>query len=363
MNETKKCTKCRLEKDLGEFKTYTKGGKVYCRPRCNECLREDARAYYYRNIEKVLKNRKKRYYKNKEKSKAIANKIIKSGEKECDGCHKIKFLEDFGISLRMSDGRIFWHKKCKECRGYFKEETEKKCKGPCGLTKPLKKFGTFKRKDGSVGYRGTCIQCYTQNKEDKSKYNKKYREKNKDKINKQQKTYYKKNKDKILAYQKIYREENKDKILAHQKVYSENNKDKINEYHIKYRKENMPKIVQKNKYRMANNIQYRMMCYLRNRINKAIKKGQKAGSAVQDLGCSIEELKMSLESQFYSHPKTGEEMTWENYGRYGWHIDHILPLSFFNLTDREEFLVACHWSNLAPMWADENLGKGGINRK
>lgn len=99
------------------------------------------------------------------------------------------------------------------------------------------------------------------------------------------------------------------------------------------------------------NINYRLSKVLRSRLANAINNNWKSGSAVSDLGCSIEKLKLWLEM----HWKTG--MTWGNYGKYGWHIDHKQPLSSFNLENREELLKACHFTNLQPLWAEENCRK------
>lgn len=95
--------------------------------------------------------------------------------------------------------------------------------------------------------------------------------------------------------------------------------------------------------------QIRLAHNLRHRINKALKGNFKKGSAVRDLGCSIPDFKKYLEAKF--HPG----MTWENYGE--WHIDHIRPLASFDLSDQIQFLMACNFKNLQPLWAIQNFSK------
>lgn len=92
---------------------------------------------------------------------------------------------------------------------------------------------------------------------------------------------------------------------------------------------------------------YKLSVQLRTRMHRFIK----GGSPVKDLGCSLEELKTHLEIQFK------EGMIWSNWSRTGWHIDHIIPLSSFDLTDREQFLKAVHYTNLQPLWAKDNIAK------
>ena len=163
---------------------------------------------------------------------------------------------------------------------------------------------------------------YDDNKEDLKKYNS---------------VYYHTNKNKT----KVWREVNKDKIKSYKNEWRKLNKDKIKNYHKRYRNN-----------RLKTNIQYKLSCNLRSRLRIAINKNYKSGSAVRDLGCTVTELKTYLESKFQSG------MNWDNYGYYGWHIDHIKPLANFDLTNRQQFLEACHYTNLQPMWAKDNLSKG-----
>jgi hypothetical protein len=50
-------------------------------------------------------------------------------------------------------------------------------------------------------------------------------------------------------------------------------------------------------------------------------------------------------------------MTWDNYGRYGRHIDHIKPCSSFDLSDPKQQMECFNYKNLQPLWAEENLFK------
>ncbi len=89
---------------------------------------------------------------------------------------------------------------------------------------------------------------------------------------------------------------------------------------------------------------------LRNRVNGAIRGRYRGGSAVRDLGCSIPDFLIFIAERFLPG------MTWDNWGE--WHLDHRVPLSAFDLTDRDQFLSACHFSNYQPLWAVDNLSKG-----
>lgn len=96
--------------------------------------------------------------------------------------------------------------------------------------------------------------------------------------------------------------------------------------------------------------QFRMADRLRSRLYGALRGRRKTGSAVALLGCSLADAVAHLGRQF----RPG--MTWENHGPV-WHVDHIRPLAGFDLTDPGQLAQACHFTNLQPLWAAENIAK------
>jgi hypothetical protein len=95
------------------------------------------------------------------------------------------------------------------------------------------------------------------------------------------------------------------------------------------------------KNKLNTDINYKLSAVLRSRLNTAIRGNFKAGSAVDDLSCTISKFKAYLEAKFI------EGMTWSNYRE--WHIDHIQPLTSFDLTNKTQFKNAVHFSNLQPL--------------
>jgi hypothetical protein len=142
----------------------------------------------------------------------------------------------------------------------------------------------------------------------------------------------------------------KDCVYENNKKYYENNPDKVRERDKKWVSNNREYCNLRSRERYKNNILERIKKNLRNRLVVAIKNRYNDTSAVKDLGCSIEELKLHLESKFESG------MSWDNWSRDGWHIDHIVPLSSTN--NEEELKILCHYTNLQPLWAKDNLSKG-----
>jgi hypothetical protein len=232
----------------------------------------------------------------------------------------------------------------------------------CNKCKQFKDFECFsKDRSSKSGLYSRCKECTkleTKHKsiEQKAKENKRsrqYKLKNKEKVKDTAKNWYLKNRDKVISRSKKKIYENYSRHLELQKKYNSNNKEKRKVY-----LENNKKLTNETKrkrenYRYKNDLNFKIRKSLRSRLNKAIIKNYKTGSAVDCLGISIEKFKIYLENRFVPG------MRWDNWGKIdGWEIDHIKPLSLFDLSSLDELNKACHYTNLQPMWTKENRAKG-----
>lgn len=238
----------------------------------------------------------------------------------------------------------------------------KVCK-KCFLEKSFSEF--YPEPQKKDGYRTYCKLCI-------SNANKMYGLKNKDKISQYNKSRvfsdeyvskrnaikrekYNNNKDFYKQQRLELKQRLGDRLSEHKKNWYLKNKEYCNKRNRDYYHKNKKEIGKKNIERSKIDVQFKLRNSLRKRISKFVSGKFKKASAIRDLGCSVDFLKKYLESKFLNG------MSWENYGVSGWHIDHIKPLSKFDLTDESQLKEACHYTNLQPLWWYDNINKGNLD--
>ena len=137
----------------------------------------------------------------------------------------------------------------------------------------------------------------------------------------------------------MYYEKNKEHLLYKSKKYTTKNYKKVLDYQKKYKQEKY--------YRDPI---FKMMVCVRARVNSFLKEKniKKNNKTFEIVGCSPQSLKEHLEKLFV------DGMTWDNQGK--WHIDHKIPLA--SAKTEEELYKLCHYTNLQPLWAEDNMKKG-----
>lgn len=213
------------------------------------------------------------------------------------------------------------------------------------------KCGAVFEKGSMASHGNHCPDCHRgylknykiQNKEKLKIQDKAYREYNKDAMKKYYETHKNDKKDEKRDYLRRYYSNNKEILLEKQKIYRSKNKDRIR---------NQSTISRKYKYQ--NNIEYRIINNLRSRMYIALshRMATKSDKTINLLGCSIGTLINHIESMF------SPGMTWDNKGRNGWDIDHIIPCSSFDLSNPEQQKICFHYTNLQPLWHIDNIKKG-----
>ena len=142
------------------------------------------------------------------------------------------------------------------------------------------------------------------------------------------------------------------KLCNHQsrKNYYHTNKDTARESAAKWVKANPDKVrAIKRRYFKAKyqrDTHFRFIYLTRKRINNALRGNSKSASTIELLGCTPEHARFHIESQFT------DGMTWDNI-----HIDHIQPCASFDLEDPIEQQRCFHYTNLQPLFAEDNLRK------
>lgn len=197
----------------------------------------------------------------------------------------------------------------------------------CNIEKDLCHF--HKWKFSSDGYKRECKEC----RKDETK---RYYIKNNEKVKLRVSKYRTLNSEKVKEIkQKIYQRD-KIRILQVNKTYRENNRKKLNE-HTNNRRLNDPI------FKLKHNMNSRIRIFMKS--NNLTKRNR----TFDIVGCTPKYLKEYLEKKFT------DGMSWDRFGR-EIHIDHIIPLS--SAKNEEDVYKLCHFSNLQPLWAIDNIKKG-----
>jgi hypothetical protein len=235
--------------------------------------------------------------------------------KRCTVCKEYKPTTEYGKKSQNKDGLHIYCKPCNSLRNAQDRHrkiskpkiiiTEKQCSS-CNEIKSIDQFGT--RVEAIDGFQIYCKEC---------KYN----------------------------YDIQYRKDNADHLLVQSALYYQQNKEVIKE-NVKVRK-----YIRKN-----TDVKFRLKLIISSRVNKLmthIRTGKASKGILKFLDYSMDDLVNHLESKF------DNTMTWDNYGPKGWHIDHIKPVSLFDITSLtcDEFKECWKLENLQPLWWYDNLKK------
>ena len=272
--------------------------------------------------------------------------------KKCATCGELIPITNYNKDKNSSDGL---RSSCKSCvRKYNREQYAK-------------------HKEKRLA---SCLKYRTEHKEQKAITDKKWREKNKERKRENDKLWREKNQERKKENGRKWREKNRQSIAEKKKAYAiehrseikekkkaeyEKNKktilqklkasrntqeykQKMKKYKIEYNKKNKDKINDYFKIKRDGDISFRIASNLRARINHALKNGSvKKCHTLELIGTDISSLSIYLLNIGYNPSRH--------------HIDHIIPLSAFDLTDKYHQLVACHYMNLQPLTPEDNTRK------
>lgn len=274
------------------------------------------------------------------------------------------------------------------------EQSTKICK-KCGRELPIDAFSKRRYESGNYGYEGQCKECRR-----RPEYQKEWREKhpyyrrkgeylkmcpecrrnfmthnpNQSYCSESCRLDYTKPGRKLTRYLKSLTPEERKKIYQeryinkygkehinerrkeYRKLYRETHRNEYNKRRAEYRKRYKEKngignVYYYKKKRLDTDVSFRFVENLRKKLYLTLRGYGKYNSTLELLGCSVDEARQYIESQFTKN------MTWDNWGIHGWHIDHVIPISYFNLEDPDQQRQCFHYTNLRPLWGKENIRK------
>jgi hypothetical protein len=333
------CRKCGRILPIDNFKEIISSTNGYYRLKtCNECI-SNAQKEVYRNnpiVSEIFKAN--RIIKTEQARKVYNQEII-----TCKKCGKILPKDKFQ-QRKLKSGVIGYYQSCKICRKKMIDNWRQ-------INEPIKPLITK-----------TCLNCgnifETKNPIQKicnklckpqtelwkdNQYLKEHPEINR-------KEYFKEKNRKKFWQNAEYR-----KQLMNDPIRKENYNRTARLGRKKYKQEHPFEFAQRRqkyiKKRLANDIDYRIKKSLQTRITSSINGNKLYNHSIDLLGCSIIDVRKHLEKQFQ------KGMTWDNWGVFGWHIDHIIPISSFDFTKKEDQYRCWHYTNLQPLWWLDNIMK------
>lgn len=282
--------------------------------------------------------------------------IEKINGKHCTKCNELKHFDNF---YEKKGGKFGYHSWCKSCcvdyrknyRNGGREKIEqrrkkdlKNKKKTCSNCNQYKSFDKFSpKKAGKYGLKSQCKDCY----------NKKQR------LYRKRKTLDRKLKREVKINKNLKNKEKECTNCGEIKKFDQFHKSNKGRYKLsswckscdKNYRLNKPtrKRTKYRRERRRNNLEVRIKDALRGRIYKALKGYIKSKSTEELLGLSIDEFKNYLEKQFQ------DGMSWDNYGE--WHIDHIIPCASYNLLKPHHQEECFFYTNMQPLWAEDNWKK------
>lgn len=265
--------------------------------------------------------------------------------KACTRCGEVKELSEFYFNTKYNNHQS----RCKPCVAEAAKEYRKTDKGRERRKKYYNRLEA-ERKDVD-GQKQICRLCnvekdlneFHKNRRIKSgrdskckSCDKQYRQQFKKRESANKKKWYKLH---GVEYKRKYRIQNpKYALRPRVKLTKEERIERVRKY---------------NRKRYKNDPIHRIKCSLRSRLRQALNGSKKSMSTMKLLGCTGEYAKKHIESQFK------EGMSWANHGNGPgkWNIDHIRPMCSFDLSKPEDQKICCHYTNLQPLWWEDNQAK------